>query len=79
MLTPSSDHLMLASVANGRCGVGQHSSSHNPRNDRIDMETAEQEYYDLMSVEPEKNADMGIIVPTEKIKAWSLMIPAVRN
>jgi hypothetical protein len=43
------------------------------------MATAKQEYYDLMSAEPEKNADMGIIVPAEKVKAWSLTMSSVRS
>lgn len=43
------------------------------------MATTKQEYYDSMNAEPEMNADMGVVVPAEKIKAWSLLMPSVRN
>jgi hypothetical protein len=43
------------------------------------MTTANQEYHDLIRAEPEKNADMGIVVPAEKIDAWSLVVTDVSN
>jgi hypothetical protein len=49
------------------------------RNDGITLTTANQEYHDSIRAEPEKNADMGIVVPAEKIDAWSLVVTAVRD
>jgi hypothetical protein len=49
------------------------------RNDWIIMTTANREYHDLIIIEPEKNADMGIVVPAEKIDAWSLVVTDVSN
>jgi hypothetical protein len=43
------------------------------------MKTAEQENHDSISAESKKNADMGIVVPAEKIMDWNLTMPAVRN
>ena len=43
------------------------------------MTTANKKYYDSMSGEPEMNADMGIVVPLEKIKACNLTAQAMRN
>jgi hypothetical protein len=35
------------------------------------MVTGKQELYDVTSPEPEQNVNFGIVVPDDKIKAWS--------
>jgi hypothetical protein len=42
------------------------------------MAITKQEDSDLLSAEPEENANMGIVVSAEKIKAWSTTTSGVR-